>query len=163
MLTKQEVASWPTNTVGHFAENRAKKVLTAKGYDVTKIVEKRACNDFVAIKNDEQYIVEVKGAKDWGYTAFFCELAQKRAEETVWQTSFWLGQEDISIFIYYSFSENSVYLYDGKKFREAAFKKMSNKDLKDNRTKTGRGFIFEKRSEEMGFIECVKHQAATSF
>ena len=162
MLTKDDVANWPTNTVGHFAEMRTKKVLTAKGYDVTKIVEKRACNDFVAIKDDEQYIVEVKGAKDWGYSAFFCELAQKRAEETVWQTSFWLGQ-DIDIFVYYSFSENSVYLYDGKKFREAAFNKMSNKNLITIPKGTGRGFVFDKRSEEMGFIECVKHQPATSF
>lgn len=164
MLTKQEVASWPTNTVGYFAENRAKKALISQGYSVTKITENKACNDFVIEKEGVKSIAEIKGAIDYGYTKFFCEVAQKRAEDTLWDTSFWIGQE-IHLFLYYSFSEDTTYFYDGKLFKAKTFRLMEEnkgkKLIKPNKTNTGNGFTFDKEDTDMGFLGKIKHLTTT--
>lgn len=164
MLTKQDVKSMSTNQKGLFAEARAKKVLISQGYTVLKIEEDRACNDFIIEKSGIKSITEIKGAVDYGYTRFFCEVAQKRKEDVLWDTSFWLGQ-DIDLFIYYSFSEDYIYLYDGKKFKTKTFELMENnketKVLFNISADTGRGFCFDKDDKEMGYLGKIKYVTTT--
>jgi hypothetical protein len=168
MLTQEEVKRMSTNAKGFFAENRAKKALISEGYSVTKITEDKACNDFTIQKEGVKSIAEIKGAVDYGYTKFFCEVAQKRAEDILWDTSFWIGQE-IHFFLYYSFSEDTTYLYDGKLFKAKTFrlmeenkgKKDEDKLIKPNKTDTGNGFTFDKEDKDMGFLCKIKHITAT--
>lgn len=164
MLTQQDVKKMTTNQKGLFAENRAKKVLISQGYNVLKIAENKACNDFIIEKSGIKSIAEIKGAVDFGYTRFFCEIAQKRKEDTEWDPSFWLGQ-DIDLFIYYSFSEDYIYLYDGKKFKTKTFELMENnkenKVLFNISAGTGRGFCFDKDDKDMGYLGKIKHHTST--
>jgi hypothetical protein len=164
MLTKEEVKRMSTNAKGFFAENRAKKALISQGYSVSKITEDKACNDFIIEKEGVKSVAEIKGAVDYGYTKFFCEVAQKRAEDTLWDTSFWIGQ-DIHFFLYYSFSEDTTYLYDGKLFKAKTFEMMKshreNKVLFNISADTGRGFTFDKEDKEMGYLGKIKHITAT--
>jgi Holliday junction resolvase-like predicted endonuclease len=156
MLTKQEAAKMSCDQKGLFAERRAMKILKTQGYDVSKIDERQACNDFIITKGDKQFVVEIKGASDWGYTDFFCEVASKKAKATEWEPSFWLSQRNISFFAYFSFSEDTLYLYDGALFREKTFAMMSDKKTFDISAGTGKGFCFKKRDIAMGFLGSIK-------
>jgi hypothetical protein len=160
MLTKKDVANWSTSQKGSYAEAAAKKMLEAQGWEVEKIKSNQKCNDFILTKNNKKYIAEIKGAVDFGYPHhFFCEVASKKELDTEWEPSFWLGQ-NIDLFCYYSFRENKLFMYNGKIFKAAAFDKLEANALFDIPAKTARGFKYDKRSNEAGFLGVISDNTA---
>jgi hypothetical protein len=115
---------------------------------------------FKGNQNNKKYIAEIKGAVDFGYPHhFFCEVASKKELDTEWEPSFWLGQ-NIDLFCYYSFRENKLFMYNGKIFKAAAFDKLEANALFDIPAKTARGFKYDKRSNEAGFLGVISDNTA---
>jgi hypothetical protein len=161
MLTKKDVANWTTGQKGSYAEAAAKKMLEAQGWEVEKIKSNQKCNDFILKKDNKKHVAEIKGAVDFGYKDnFFCEVASKKELDTEWEPSFWLGQ-DIDLFCYYSFSENKLFMYNGKLFKAAAFDKLEEPNaLFDISAKTARGFKYNKRSKDAGFLGVISYNTS---
>jgi hypothetical protein len=151
-MDKKTAQSLKEDDKGYFAEVRSKKILTKKGYSVEKIKSNAACNDFILSKDGKNKILEVKAAVDYDYPdTFFCETSSCSKSGQELTESFWMSQ-DLDLFIYYSFLDKRIYIYDAKKFLETAQKMVKKKNVWFIKKGTAVGFTFEKKGKGMGYL-----------
>lgn len=161
MLDKTTLSKMSADQKGTYSELASIKIFKKKGFSVKKILDNAQCNDLILEKNDKKFIAEIKGAADHGYTSFFCEIAARNSSSVEFKPSFWLSQ-DLDIFCYYSFSEGKLYLYNAKIFKKYAFKMMEEKTkIFDISSGTARGFKFDKKCKEIGFLGCMSQDDTT--